>query len=326
MSERLPQQVEIAIEKAIKSLYQLSVLVEEGTFICHVADCDDDLKSLELDAGEDYLHLFEALYKNTHPEDRENIESFSEISSIHNILSKNQCISIDCRIRHIDSKYYWSRLVICSPEPAKSMELCGFMVLLEDIHAQKTRYLEEQEEFIEAISRLKDDYDEIFIENMKDAQTGCYNRKGLMYYEPLVLKDAAENQKDLYVCVLDLNGLKHMNDTYGHSAGDEALRVVSEALKKAVPEGSFVVRTGGDEFLVFCALPKGSGNPEQVELLIEEYLRNYNDSHDNPFSVSASYGQVISSDAESLESMDELIELADQKMYQMKEVKDPYKR
>ena len=49
-----------------------------------------------------------------------------------------------------------------------------------------------------------------------------------------------------------MNGLKHLNDTYGHAAGDEAIAAVSSELLKAAPKRSRIVRTGGDEFMILC--------------------------------------------------------------------------
>ena len=53
-----------------------------------------------------------------------------------------------------------------------------------------------------------------------------------------------------YVALLDLDGFKRVNDTYGHACGDELLRVVATRLAKAVAAGGFAARFGGDEFLM----------------------------------------------------------------------------
>ena len=70
----------------------------------------------------------------------------------------------------------------------------------------------------------------------------------------MVIKEAREQNKYIFVCVADLNGLKHLNDTYGHAAGDEAIAAVVAELSSAAPTGTRIVRTGGDEFIMFTAI------------------------------------------------------------------------
>ena len=88
-----------------------------------------------------------------------------------------------------------------------------------------------------------------------DILTGTYNRR---YYE--------EQLRDMYhisaVAMLDMDHFKSINDTYGHPAGDRALRQVAVAIKNCVRKADYVVRFGGDEFLIvfreipFHMLPK----------------------------------------------------------------------
>jgi diguanylate cyclase (GGDEF)-like protein len=102
-----------------------------------------------------------------------------------------------------------------------------------------------------------------------------------------------------------------MNDTFGHSAGDTAIATVAASLKKASPDGSSIIRTGGDEFLVFCPLEKGSKEHENFGTILESELKAYNENHDNPFEVSASYGYVFLPIKEGMDSLDEYIEIVD---------------
>ena len=124
----------------------------------------------------------------------------------------------------------------------------------------------------------------------------------------------------------DLNGLKHLNDTYGHAAGDEAIAAVSAQLLCSAPKGSRIVRTGGDEFLLFAALEPGNTEPDEMGEKIDRGLEEYNKAHSNPFTIGVSYGWVFLPVRKRMSDLDEYIELADARMYEMKTRRDKYLR
>lgn len=326
MDQSISEKKITSIGNAIKSLYQIIVLVEEGTGSCTVVDQDEELDNLKIRKAANYADLYEALYRNVHPEGREAFKAFCNIDDIDDVLSRQVFISCVCRIRHRDSKYYWSRLTICNSSEEDSPKGNEYLVLLQDIHSDKDAFEKEQAELIRTLCELEDGYNVLFIENMTDAQTGCFNRKGLKYYEAIALKKARENNLNIFVCVIDLNGLKHLNDTFGHIAGDIALSAVADALKAASPDGASIVRTGGDEFLVFAPLEKDSTAPDSFSDVLDNALAGYNKEHPGPYEVSASYGYVFLPVTADMEKLDEYIEMADQRMYAMKEERDPYKR
>lgn len=82
----------------------------------------------------------------------------------------------------------------------------------------------------------------------KDSMTGVYNRNA--YEERLQkLRRSSVNLNHITVVVADLNGLKEINDTYGHHTGDEAIKAVSSCLMKTVGEKADIYRINGDEFV-----------------------------------------------------------------------------
>ena len=84
----------------------------------------------------------------------------------------------------------------------------------------------------------------------QDALTALINRRGFDEHLGLALAEHAEHSRDLAVILLDVDDLKHINDTRGHAAGDSALRIVADSLRRAVRLGDYVARLGGDEFAV----------------------------------------------------------------------------
>lgn len=85
-----------------------------------------------------------------------------------------------------------------------------------------------------------------------DALTGLLNRRGLQAASDPVLAVASPS-RCAAIYLLDLDGFKPINDTYGHDAGDELLRQVGPRLKSALRVGDLVARLGGDEFVVVAA-------------------------------------------------------------------------
>lgn len=126
--------------------------------------------------------------------------------------------------------------------------------------------------------------------SMQDSLTGLYNRRYLhetmknqianvdRQLEELIAKDGSPELLDgnaLFFMMIDLDGFKHINDTYGHTVGDQVLLQVSEILKTSTRSGDTIIRWGGDEFLIF-----GRGRSlVGVEHLAERVRVNILDHH-----------------------------------------------
>jgi diguanylate cyclase (GGDEF)-like protein len=88
---------------------------------------------------------------------------------------------------------------------------------------------------------------------LSDSLTSMYNRRGL---ELLLEKEAMRAERyarDLSIIVFDLDHFKSINDTYGHAAGDEVLKKVSDIVQSQLRKGDEVGRWGGEEFMVICS-------------------------------------------------------------------------
>jgi hemerythrin len=118
--------------------------------------------------------------------------------------------------------------------------------------------------------------------------------------------------------MIDVDGFKQINDTYGHDAGDEVLRQLAHTLKDSVRTDHFTARLGGDEFLIICPDTDLNG-----ALIIAEKMRCVVDAmrvptgNDGVWKGSISVG--VACRAEAMKGPDDLIKAADNGVYLAKE-------
>jgi len=118
---------------------------------------------------------------------------------------------------------------------------------------------------------------------------------------------------------IDLDGLKKINDTYGHSVGDTAICNIADALTKSCVSGEIYCRFGGDEFIVFAA-DYTEADAKKLTADIEMNIKKINDSNENPFVLSASTGYIIDIPEEG-EDIFRFVTAADNIMYTQKRKK-----
>lgn len=154
------------------------------------------------------------------------------------------------------------------------------------------------------------------IKYIHDPMTGLYNRRGFYQrLEPLYSRCITECRKILVVSV-DLNGLKQINDTYGHADGDNAISMIGKALSYVATEKHTCARFGGDEFVIAGAV-EDEKEGETFCREVEAYLDRYNEKTDKEYTLSASIGYVVGTPNDHI-TIDEFIKTADEKMYQEK--------
>ena len=129
------------------------------------------------------------------------------------------------------------------------------------------------------------------------------------------LTKKTQAQFDLYVLYIDLDGFKQINDSQGHSAGDELLFEVAEQLRHCVPDRALISRLGGDEFAVVCDF----STVDDVEVLARKIIRRLQLRKEfSEFSVGISASVGIACCPKDGREPLELIKKADQAMYEAK--------
>ncbi len=146
-----------------------------------------------------------------------------------------------------------------------------------------------------------------------DPLTGLYNRRGFcIEYDKFL-----ENNKGapLSVVMCDLDGLKGINDNFGHEEGDIAIHTVARALKHASGDGAIWTRMGGDEMLAVYVYQNGSDAKFRSEF--NDYLDKFNRTSNKNYTVAASVGIYHTKPDERL-SFEDLIKRSDVLMYSEK--------
>ncbi len=163
--------------------------------------------------------------------------------------------------------------------------------------------------------------DELRNINMTDPLTGICNRRGLNEFAPEIL-----NSKKGFITVVcaDVDGLKPINDTYGHEGGDNAIIVTARAIKNSMPKGAVCARTGGDEFCaVFCS--ESADEAAQCVADVDKYLETYNEMSGLPYKVGCSCGYTTVPCGNVL-TMEDMIKSADKNMYGVKRERKTVRR
>jgi diguanylate cyclase (GGDEF)-like protein len=155
-----------------------------------------------------------------------------------------------------------------------------------------------------------------------DPLTGALNRRSFMEQALIELKRAAVESVSCGIVMMDIDFFKKFNDTYGHLAGDTALRHLVAVMSLGMRKNDFLGRYGGEEFVFFF-----SHADKQIGIAIAERLRKtLADSpvllETGPVPMAASFGVAMAADTETAQSdvifLERLINNADQALYQAK--------
>lgn len=150
-----------------------------------------------------------------------------------------------------------------------------------------------------------------------DSLTGIYNRAGFFKFAPAVMEEARRRGNNCFVIFLDMDGLKKINDQYGHEEGDRYIKSLAKVLEETRRHGELLMRYGGDEFVILAQDDK-----ETAEAYVERIyanVRKHNAQSEKPnFNLQVSIGHALVDINGDIES---IIDIADQGMYQVKREK-----
>ena len=170
--------------------------------------------------------------------------------------------------------------------------------------------------FIRDITARKAMEDKLLALSITDQLTGLYNRRGFLTLAEQQLRVSDRTKKGLVLIFADLDGMKKINDTYGHLEGDKALINAAEVLKEVFRESDVIARIGGDEFAVL-AIKTSKAYPNILINRLQHQLdiRNLKKGSLGYFSMSIGLAEY---NPDNPGTLDDLMSEADTRMYEQK--------
>ncbi|WKY44955.1 diguanylate cyclase [Eubacteriaceae bacterium ES2] len=152
---------------------------------------------------------------------------------------------------------------------------------------------------------------------MMDALSGLYNRRAFMQKSEEIRMIAQENSQSLHLLMMDLDHFKNVNDRFGHQMGDRVITTIGSMLKECFDSDALIARLGGEEFAVLLTDYDDSAVEEKAGSFIRDFAAHVFSERNQLFHVTVSIGIAKKSNAS--QSLEHLIHMADQALYQAKD-------
>jgi diguanylate cyclase (GGDEF)-like protein len=154
---------------------------------------------------------------------------------------------------------------------------------------------------------------------IKDSLTGLVNRRGFLTIAERQVSYLRRHSTPYLLLYADLDGLKSINDAWGHKAGDAAIQAAAEILRGALRDSDIVSRLGGDEFTVLVNMADPLAY-DRIKRRIDEGCEAFNLKREKPWTLSFSIGRYRAEPGCEL-SIERMLDLADADMYAQKQKK-----
>lgn len=228
----------------------------------------------------------------THPDDIGN-----DLANLYRLLqSETPTSQVEKRYVHRDGEVVWALNSVSLVRDADDNP-AHFIFQIQDITERKRA-----EAALQSLSLI-------------DELTGLYNRRGFLAVTEQHVAAIHRDNKVPVMVYADLDGLKGINDSYGHHEGDRALARAAQLLKETFRSSDILARLGGDEFVALAAIDLDE-SAETLTMRLQEQFEASNASRSRPYNLSVSVGVAHFDDGRY--SIEELMAQADRAMYEEK--------
>jgi len=285
-------------DDALKSSEErFKLLIENALDLITILDVDGTMRYVSpshkrILGYEDEELLGRRVFDFVHPED------FPRVFDVFNegLQNKDRLYSSEFRVRHKDG--FWVTIEsigkLCPPETGG----LGVVVNSRDVTERK-----KMEERLRSLS-------------ITDDLTGLYNRRGFLTFADHNIKAAERRREEALLILIDVDGLKQINDAYGHNIGDQALIDTAAIIRQTFRNSDVTARVSGDEFVALTSDSDGNG-AESIRKRLYENVDAHNAKGMRPYRLSVSFG-IANHAPGSQCSIDRLLVKADELMYNEK--------
>ena len=165
------------------------------------------------------------------------------------------------------------------------------------------------------VSELREAQERLTQLAMTDDLTGLHNRRGFLAYGAKTLADAVRHDKATAVLYVDIDGLKRVNDSFGHEAGTTLILGAADVLKNSFRAADVLARIGGDEFVALATVSQPDANT--ITNRLKWHLDKFNATAGLPYQLALSIG-MAHMEPGSAKSLEDLVREADAIMYEHK--------
>ena len=179
-------------------------------------------------------------------------------------------------------------------------------------------------ENIRKLSHLNKAMDELNRLYVIDQLCNIYNRNGFINIADDMFKECVANGSQIMISFIDMDGLKFINDNYGHNEGDFAIRTAAHIITECCVSGEIAGRAGGDEFYIYAS----DYSQEKLDRFERELVRlceEYNESNGKPYRIELSCGAYLC-ETDSSGSIEDYLKISDARMYEQKMSKPDRKK